>query len=154
MIGPPEKIHIDMRDTDDARDRDRAIGKGTVAWLPWELGALYYRHSLPAHAGLFRDVMNRLYRERQVKTDAHPLVEMTLMRQAEDTLLHLVNFSGHSQTGYFAPVAMRGVRVEVLGAYRAARTVRHPGELKIERRGAYSEITVPELTDYELVVLK
>ena len=28
-----------------------------MAWLPWGLGALYYRHSLPAHAALFHDVV-------------------------------------------------------------------------------------------------
>jgi len=154
MIGPPEKIHVDMRDTTTPGIVQKAMGKGTVAWLPWELGALYYRHSLPAHAALFRDVANALLPERQVKTNAHPLVEVTLMRQAENTQLHLINFSGHSQTGYFAPLPMREIRVEVLGAFTSARTVRHPETLKITRRGGYSEIIVPELADYELVVLK
>ena len=56
MIGPPELVHIDMKDTDTPAIALSAMGKGSVAWLPWNLGALYYRHSLPAHAGLFRDV--------------------------------------------------------------------------------------------------
>ena len=89
-----------------------------------------------------------------MKTNAHPLVEVTLMRQAENTQLHLINFSGHSQTGYFPPLPMREIRIDVLGAFTSARTVRHSGTLKITRRGGYSEITVPELADYELVVLK
>ncbi|MEO8373286.1 MAG: hypothetical protein ABI806_29145 [Candidatus Solibacter sp.] len=154
MIGPPEKIHIDMRDTATPAIVQKTIGKGSVAWLPWELGALYYRHSLPAHAALFRDVVNSLMPERQVKTNAHPLVELTLMRRVENTQLHLINFSGHSQTGYFPPLPMREIRIEVLGAFTSARTVRQPATLKITRRGEYSEIIVPELADYELVVLK
>ena len=32
-------------------------------------------------AGLFRDVLDRLLPQRQLRTDAHPLVEMTMMRQ-------------------------------------------------------------------------
>ena len=49
---------------------------------------------------------------------------------------------------------MRDVRIEVLGVFTSARTVRQPSALKITRRGGYSEINVPELADYELVVLK
>jgi hypothetical protein len=51
MIGPPEFVHIDMKDTDTPAIAIQRIGKGTVAWIPWNLGSMYYRHSLPAHAG-------------------------------------------------------------------------------------------------------
>ena len=131
MIGPPEKVHVDMQDTSTPAIVARSLGKGTVAWLPWELGALYYRHSLPAHAGLFRDVVASLYPQRQLKTNAHPLVEITLMQQAGHTQLHFINLSGHSQTAYFPPVPMREIHVELLGAFHSARALRHPMELKI-----------------------
>ena len=101
LIGPPEFVHIDMKDTNTPAIAAKSIGKGTAVWLPWNLGALYYRHSLPAHAGLFRDLLQRLQPRPQIRTDAHPLVELSLMRQNGRTLLHLINLSGHSQTGYF-----------------------------------------------------
>lgn len=94
MIGPPEFVHIDMKDTDTPAIAVHPAGKGTVVWIPWNLGALYYRHSLPAHEGLFRDVLDRLVLRRQIRTDAHPLVEMTLMKQGSRTLLHLINLTG------------------------------------------------------------
>jgi hypothetical protein len=152
MIGPPEKVHVDMRDTTTPAIVTRSLGQGTVAWLPWELGALYYRLSLPAHAGLFRDCLARLYTERQLTTNAHPLVEVTLMEQAGRTQLHLINLSGHSETAYFAPIPMREIRVDLRGAFHNARAVRHPMDLKIRSHGGYSEIILPELLDYELVV--
>ena len=151
MIGPPEKVHVDMRDTSTPAIVSRNMGRGSVVWLPWELGALYYRHSLPAHAGLFHDLVDRLYAQRQLKTNAHPLVEVTLMRRGGQTQLHLINLSGHSQTGYFSPVPMREIRVELLGGFRKARALRGAVDLKVQVRGAYSEIIVP--IDYELVVL-
>jgi hypothetical protein len=153
MIGPPEKVHVDMQDTSTPAIVSRSLGKGTVAWLPWELGALYYRHSLPAHAGLFRDVVANLYPQRQLKTNAHPLVEITVMQQAGRTQLHFINLSGHSQTAYFRPVPMSEIRVELLGAFRSARALRQPMELKIGAHGPYSEFVLPGLLDYELVVL-
>ena len=154
MIGPPEFVHIDMKDTDTPAIAFRQVGKGAVAWIPWNLGGLYYRESLPAHAGLFRDVMDRLNPQRQLRTDAHPLVEMTLMHQKGHTLLHFINLSGHSQTGYYAPVPMSDIHVQVAGAFRSAKTLRTPGNLATKIEKGYSRFTIPHLSDYELVVLE
>jgi hypothetical protein len=154
MFGPPEFIHIDMKDTDTTAIVFRRLGKGTGAWIPWNLGGMYYRHSLPAHAGLFRDLLNRILPQRQLRSNAHPLVEMTLMRQRRRTLLHLINLSGHSQTGYFAPIPMSGIRVQVAGAFKTAKTLRMPRSLTVKVNRGYSEFTIPQLSDYELVVIE
>jgi hypothetical protein len=115
---------------------------------------MYYRHSLNSHAGLFHDVLDRLNLPRQIRTNAHPLVQMSLMRQDRRTLLHLINMSGHSQTGYFAPIPMSGIRVRVAGAFKTARTLRAPGSLPVRLDNGYAEFTIPQLTDYELVILE
>ncbi len=154
MIGPPEFIHIDMKDTDTPAMVTRTMGKGSVTWLPWGLAGMYYRHSLPAHAGVFRDLVNRLLAVRQIRTNAHPLVEMSLMKQGGRTLLHLINLSGHSQTGYFEPVPMTGIRVEVAGTFGRARALRSPGPLTVNRGDGYTAVTIPRLTDYELIVFE
>jgi hypothetical protein len=154
MFGPPEFIHIDIKDTDTTAIVFRRLGKGTVAWIPWNLGGMYYRHSLPAHAGLFRDSLNRILPQRQLRSNAHPLVEMTLMRQGPRTLLHLINLSGHSQTGYFAPIPMSGIQVQVAGAFKTAKTLRAPRSLTVKVNQGYSEFTIPQLSDYELVVIE
>jgi hypothetical protein len=154
MIGPPEFIHIDMRDTSKPGIVFKDLGRGQVAWLPWDLGALYYRVSLPSHAALFHDVLDRLYPKRQLTTNAHPLVEITLMQQGDRTLLHLINLSGHSQTGYYAPLKMSDIRIEVAGSFKTATTVRNPRPIAAHMREGYTIFTIPELVDYELVVLK
>src|SRR5262245_19443606 len=100
-----------------------------VAWILWNLGGMYYCHSLPAHAGLFRDVLNRLHPQRQLRTNAHQLVEMTLMRQRGRALLHLINLSGHSQTGYFPPIPMTDIQVQMAGSFKTAKTLRTPASL-------------------------
>ncbi len=99
MIGPPELVHIDQHDTDIPGIVTKQVGRGVVTWIPWDLGRLYYRLSLPAHALFFRDVIDRMNPERQLKTNAHPLIEMTLMRQAGQTLVHLINLTGTIANG-------------------------------------------------------
>jgi hypothetical protein len=154
MIGPPEFIHIDQKDTTKPGVIFKQKGTGSVAWIPWDLGALYYRLSLPAHAGLFHDVIDRLYPQRQLRTDAHPLVELAFMEQGDQKLIHLINLSGHSQTAYFNPVPMKDIRLQIAGAFRHASTVRHARELAVHVHDNCTDITVPQLDDYELVVLK
>jgi hypothetical protein len=153
MIGPPEFVHVDMKDTNTPGLVFAQIGKGSAAWIPWDIGSLYYRESLPAHAGLFRDVLDRLNPNRQLRTNAHPLVEMTLMKQDGRTLLHLINLSGHSQTGYYPPVPMRDIRVQIAGEFRTARATRGGADLAVQFDGSYSALSLPTLSDYELVVL-
>ncbi|MBI4905813.1 MAG: hypothetical protein HY820_19420 [Acidobacteria bacterium] len=153
MIGPPEFVHIDMNDTDTPAMVTKNMGKGSVRWLPWNVAALYHRHSLPAHAGLFRDLLNRALPQRQLTTNAHPLVEVSLMRQGGRTLIHLINLSGHSQTGYFAPVPMTNIEVSLAGRYAKARTLRTPAAVKINP-AARTTVVVPRLNDYEVVVLE
>jgi hypothetical protein len=68
--------------------------------------------------------------------------------------LHVINLSGHSQTGYFAPIPMSGIHIEVAGAFKTARTLRHAAKLAIDVNQGYAGFTIPDLSDYELVILE
>ncbi len=155
MYGPPELVHIDWKDTSAPGLVIKDYGKGKVAWLPWNIGALYYLHSSEAHARLMRDLIDQMLPQgRQLKTDAHPLIAITLMLQGDHHLVHFVNLSGHSQTGYFDSLPVRDVRVQVKGTFHTARTVRSAMDLAIAREGEYTSFTLPSLEEYELVELR
>jgi hypothetical protein len=49
---------------------------------------------------------------------------------------------------------MKDIHVEVAGDFRAATTVRKPGNLTVRTVSGYTGFTVPQLLDYELVILK
>ncbi len=157
MFGPPEYVWADKVETTIPGLVVEDHGRGRMAWVPWDVGALYYRHSSPGHAGLMTDLVDHLLPNgRQLKSDAHPLVEITLMRQPERRrmLLHLVNVSGHADTAYFAPVEMRDITVRVAAEFRTARAVSSNRVLAVKREGRYSRIVVPRLEAYEVVVLE
>jgi hypothetical protein len=79
---------------------------------------------------------------------------MTLMRQGERMLLHAINLSGHSQTGYFPPVPMQGIDVQVEGEWRRVEAIRRPAALAVQVRGGRTRFTIPLLSDYELITLE
>jgi hypothetical protein len=155
MYGPPEFVHIDIQDTAVPALVETPLGRGRVTWLPWDVGTLYHRLSLPAHAAVVRDLVARwLPGGGQILTGAHPLVEMSLMRQNGRTLLHLVNLSGHSQTGYFPAPEMRAIDISLDGGFRGARALRAGLELITTRSAGRTNFLLPSLKDYELIVLE
>jgi hypothetical protein len=82
------------------------------------------------------------------------LVEITLMRQAGRTLVHLVNLSGHSQTAYLDPIPMSDIRLDVAGSYRSARALRAARSLPPRQENGYTRFRLPRLFDYEVIVLE
>jgi hypothetical protein len=155
MFGPPEKVWVDKVETEIPGLVFAERGQGRVAWIPWDVGGLYYRHSSTGHAGLMTDVIDHLLENgRQLKTDAHPLVEITLMKQGGRTLLHFVNLSGHSSTAYFPPITMRDITVELARNFERARAVGLDRPLQLTREGGRAKFTLPVFEAYELVVLE
>jgi hypothetical protein len=157
MYGPPEKVWSDKVETDVPGLWIAEHGKGKVAYVPWDIGGLYYRHSSQGHAGLMTDLVDLLLpRGRQLRTDAHPLVEITVMEQPrrKRLLIHFVNLSGHSGTAYFRPLPIGEIRVELAEEFQTARSVAHKQELPVTENGSYRSFVLPALKGYDVVVLE
>jgi hypothetical protein len=169
MFGPPEKVWVDKVETTIpglivAAHGDRG---GRIAYVPWDVGGLYYRHSSQAHAGLMTDLIDHLLpRGRQLTSSAHPLVEITVMRQPAQrrTLVHLVNLSGHADTAYFDPLPMRDISIDLaslgLGSgtgsgagFTTARAMVAGQPLTVTRAGDRGRFILPSLGAYEVIVL-
>ena len=103
------------------------------------------------------DVIDRLLPAgRQLRTSAHPLVEITVMRQPQRDriLVHLVNVSGHADTAYFEPIEMRDIAVDLAEDFTRARATALGEALAVTRSGARGRFTLPRLGAYEVVVLE
>jgi hypothetical protein len=132
-------------------------GKGRAAFIPWDVGGLYYRHSSEAHRGLVADVVDRLLPGgRQLRTNAHPLVEVTVMDQPGRgrTLIHLVNGTGHHDTGYFPPLEIGDIRIDLARDIRRAYAVSLDRALPITSHGGLRSFTLPRLQAYEVIVVE
>lgn len=158
MFGPPEKVWVDKVETRIPGLVIKELDKGKIAYIPWDVGGSYYRHSSQGHSGLMKDVIDHLLGPdgRQIKTNAHPLVEITVMKQPAKnrTLIHLVNLSGHSDTAYFAPIEMRDIFIGLKGEHRTARAVGANQPLLLESLRSSQRLTLPVLKGYEVIVLE
>jgi hypothetical protein len=133
------------------------FGKGRLAYIPWAVGALYYRHGSDSHRGFVADLIDHLLPAgRQLRTDAHPLVETTVMEQPARgrTLVHLVNLSGHSDTAYHPPVPMRDIALELMGPWKTSRAVGLGQNLPLTGAGRSTRFLLPRLGTYEVIILE
>jgi hypothetical protein len=160
MGSPPEKVWADKVETDIPGLILTDLGAGRIAYVPWDVGGLYYRHSSQGHAGLMTDVIDHLlapHGGRQLRTDAHPLLEITVMKQParNRTFVHFVNVSGHSSTAYFTPIEMRDIRVELNEPFSTATAMRLDQKLAVTTQAnGMRAFTVPRVSEYEVVVLE
>jgi hypothetical protein len=157
MFGPPEKVWVDKVETSVPGLVFADHGQGRIGCIPWDVGGLYYRHSSAGHAGLMADVIDHLLPEgRQLKTSAHPLVEITVMQQParKRMLVHFVNLSGHADTAYFAPIPMRDISVDLGHPFRRAAAVRLDKNLRVTTSGQQHQFILPRLDAYEVMVLE
>ena len=157
MFGPPEKVWSDKVETRVPGLVSAAHGQGRVAYLPWDVGSLYYRHSSESHAALLSDLIDGLLpRGRQIKTNAHPLVELTIMDQParNRTLIHLVNGTGHQDTAYFPPVELRDITIELPREARSVRAVALGRTLQVSSNGRNRVFTLPSLKAYEVLIVE
>lgn len=152
LYAPPEFVGADWKDSGKPALVMKRMGGGTIAWIPRDIGGLYFRYSLKSHRGILANLVDRLLPSgRDIRSNAHPLVKMTLLRQRNRHLLHLTSLAGHSDTAYFEPLPMNSIRIEVRGDFSRIKAVRTGKELAAARSGGFTSCELPLLEEYELL---
>lgn len=155
-VNPMEMVGEAMRDSGKPGLHISDYGKGRLAYIPWDIGDLYYRASVGPHLALVGDLVDALLPGgRQLRTNAHPMVQMTLQRQrhAQRTLVHMVNLSGASQVAYHPAIPMTNIDVAIQGQFETVRLASSDRPLAMVSANGYARVTVPVLDTYEVLVL-
>lgn len=155
-VNPMEMVGEGLHDTDRPGLHLADYEQGRLAYVPWDLGDLYYRASAVHHASLFNDIVDHLLPEgRQVRSNAHPMVQITLQHQRhrDRTLVHFVNLSGAAQVAYHPAIPMGAIQVDVQGKFSSARMASTGRSLAVRRVDGYTTFTLPQLDTYDVVVL-
>lgn len=157
QFGPPDKVSTLSEKTQKPGLILDAFGQGKFAFIPWNLGSLYYYFGNDKHRLFISDLVDHLLEEKkQVITNVHPAVEMTLMKSksGEQTLVHLINLIGHSGTSFDPAVELRDLELQIQGRFRKATAIRLEKNLIIESAGVHSRLVVPRMLEYEVIVLE
>ena len=152
---PAEVSQSDLKQTQIPAVLMRDHGTGRMAYLPWDLGALYDRLAIPSHASLLTDLLDQLLPSgRQLKTDAHSAVEMVLQEKSGRLILHLINLSGQTQNNYMDVIPMGPIRFSVRGKFKTAKARDINSVLPLSYTNGSTAFTLPLLKEYEVIVLE
>ena len=93
--------------------------------------------------------------KRQLSTNAHPSVEITLMKQEKlnRTAIHLVNMSGHSGTTFFDAIEMKNISIRVKGEFKKATILDGEQFIPVKFFDGYTSFNVPVLKEFCTVFL-
>jgi Hypothetical glycosyl hydrolase 6 len=157
QFGPPDKVSTLNENTNKPGLVLKHMDKGQVAFIPWHIGDLYYKFSNDKHRMFVSDLINYLLpdHKRQLVTNAHPSVEITLMKQEKlnRTVIHLVNMSGHSGTTFFDAVEMKNISIQVKGEFKKASILDGQQFIPTKISGGYTSFIIPVLKEFCTVFL-
>ena len=157
-FGPPEKSYYTTDQiTGFPGVISNSFGKGKSVFIPWELGGQYYRKGHYMHRILFASALQNLLKvERDLTTDASPMIEMTHLanRNGAFEWIGMINQSGQIGSSLREPIPMYNTNIR----FKPAKPVKqlmlmNAGKtISFKQSNGWVECVVPELKDFEMIV--
>jgi hypothetical protein len=150
-FGPPELCALELPPTGHPGVVIGRHGQGHAVYLPWLPDYHYNRDSLPDHRALLVQLVGRFAPPPSVQLDGPGPVEITVQRQAGTgrLLVHLINYGGQRNNLYEEPVPIRGLRLGLNVAPRAARALVANQDLP---QGSW--LALPDLHAFEVIMIE
>ena len=156
-FGPPEVCFSEEDETNVPGFSINRHGKGKAVRIPWQIGTIYYNEGYDLWLMAARAVLVDILEEKPLSSTLSPMVQVTVGKKDEKTMVQLVNGSGHFGNSFFDPVEISdaslclpwdGGDVECVSLYRENNVLYEINEntlkLVIKKLGFYEAIEVTE----------
>jgi len=145
---PPERASIPTPRT----SIPVALANGRCVYFANEIGKLAWHYKLPDHADLIVNAVRSVLPELlPVDVKAPHGVQVSLFRQGDRLLVHLVNAWADRPRPDVVPVHDIQIRFRTGRAFRAARALMARQELHLEADGAGQVVSLPRLETWEVI---
>ena len=145
---PPERAY-GHRLSGEAAHARIAYGAGTVASIPWSIGASYRDFGKSSTRDHVISIIDSLI-ERTITTDLPEAVEIVLAKNGPDTIVHLINHSGARRRSYRQTIPVHGATLRLIGRARDVITVDALGSGRALATVADGDDLVIDLPELEL----
>lgn len=137
------------------------FGGGECLYLPFDVGALYWRYQQTAHRALVGQWVRAFLAAGECRphvgvSGAPAAVQLFVHRVGErpDVLVHLVNYGGCYRDHFDAPLPVRGITLFGTGSPARVIALAADRELDVHRGPGDWSVTVPELNLFEAVLVE
>jgi hypothetical protein len=152
-FGPPEQCY-GANETQYPGVATLASGTGSHTIFPWTVGTTARNLGTPLTPGLLTDLVTRFGgRGGWGASDLPTSVEVVTGRNKNESVVHLLNFSGLQRNTIGAPITIRDARMIVPGCVSNARSLRSGQHLEVERHDENSAILLPPIGLFDVIVI-
>ena len=157
-FGPPEKSYYTPANiTDFPGVISNEYGKGKTVFIPWGLGEQYHLKGHYMHRTLFVSALQNLLQvNRELTTDASPLIEMTHLANRNGTFewVGMINHSGQIGGSLREPVNMYNttIRFRPVKPVKEMKLMTSGKTLNFKQANGWVECTLPVLNDFEMLL--
>lgn len=156
IYGPPELVWSDKKISTKPGIIFDNYYEGNLIYIPWNITKSYFIDANSSFLLLMADVIDYLLPQgRQIKTNAHSLIEMSLMKSTvtNKTYLHMVNLTGqlHSSNNQWIPFT--NFEVSLKTKFKKAKLVDSNTPILLNYSNGYTNFKIPFLELYNVVEL-
>lgn len=132
---------------------ERQFGKGFALWLPWRIGALYHRYSMPEYRLILGTLIDARIGDPPVRTTASSAVETILYDHPDGMVLHLLNGTASQTKGLIELTPLAGFEVSVETDADTALSLHEDTELPVTRVGKTMVLRITRLDHFAAIAL-
>ncbi|HLJ15506.1 MAG TPA: alpha-amylase family protein [Bryobacteraceae bacterium] len=157
---PPEMVYPTVTHTDQPAVVLAERSSSRLVYLPGDIGRAYWRSQNPDLSRLLCNAIRWMLRDAApVTVTGEGMVELFAWKTQPGFAVHILNYNNPDmQRGWFThayPLPPQKLRFELPPGARVstARLLRSSAELTLSRSGNSIEVTIPRVTDYEVVAI-
>ncbi|WP_084683028.1 alpha-amylase family protein [Neorhizobium vignae] len=132
---------------------ERDFYKGHAIWLPWRIGSLYHRHSMPEYRKLLSVLIERHVGAAPVRTTAPLAVETILYAHPDGMVLHLINGASARTKRLTELTPLAGFDVAIETDCGFALSLHDDKELPVTRAGKMMILRIECLDHFAAIAL-
>jgi hypothetical protein len=157
---PMEDVYPRVPRTDTRELYLRDLGRGRVAYIPWDIDRTFWEVMSPDHGRLLRNVITWTMNERPiVEVEGRGVIDVTAWRQRDSMTVHLVNLTNPMmmkgplrETMPIGPLTVR-VRVPSGLTPRKVHLLTAGTTLQPQQASGMMTLTVPTVDVHEVVAI-
>lgn len=154
-FGPPERCYFTAKDIQpDSGVSVAPFGKGQGIYIPWNCGTFYQQEGYQNTLSFMQDVLFELAGIQEMAPGLTPMVELTVNKVGEKTLIQLVNETGVFSNSYFNPVEIRNIELVLSADTGSHAEALRGGKVNMEERDGQLYLILDRLGAYEAIVIE
>lgn len=132
-----------------------SYGKGKSVYFPGNIGLMYNKYQLPEYKRIAGNILRYLNEPQLQILDEIDSIDISYRSNGKENILHVINYTGAMTRPIEKILTLKNVRVrifdkEINEIFDAKREV----YLSLTKFDNYIEVTLPELKEYEVYVLR